>query len=85
MMKNIDKIKQNFIGAIKDMTIEQFNELNTVLCEECYDNPKLDFIKKITFTCDNCRKLYGDCSDDDDSVDECYERFEKHMNSEKDN
>ena len=40
-MKNIDKIKQNFIDAIKCMTVDQYNELNAVLCEECHYNQNL--------------------------------------------
>ena len=48
-MKNIDKIKQNFIDAIKCMTVDQYNELNAVLCEECHYNQKLDFFTKGNF------------------------------------
>lgn len=84
-MKNIDKIKQNFIDAIKCMTVDQYNELNAVLCEECHYNQKLDFLQKVTFTCDDCKTIYGDCShNDSDDVNECDERFEKYMNSDTD-
>lgn len=79
-MKNIDRMKQNIIRQIEDMTVEQYKRLNNILCEKYDFNPE-SVNKTIIFTCQDCKKLYGKCIESK-RTEECDERFVRYMKSE---
>ena len=76
-MKNIDKMKQNIISQIKNMSIEKFERLMDVLTaeEDMIDISGL-------FGCKKCRKIYN-CSESDIDAEECSRKFRKYAMSEE--
>lgn len=79
-MKNIDKMKLSLINQITNMTVNQYKRLNDILCEEYDFNP--DSVNKaVIFTCEDCRKLYGECIESE-RTEECDERFIRYMKNE---
>lgn len=75
-MKKIDEMKMAIINQIKNMDTETFLELQDTLIDFRAElEPTLDL--SFVFTCNQCRKLYGDCKEDDESgePEECIKRF----------
>lgn len=75
-MKKIDEMKMAIIEQIKNMDTEKFLELQDTLIDfraELEHTLDLSF----AFTCAQCRKLYGDCEENNDDYDtgECIKRF----------
>lgn len=75
-MTQLEKMKKQIILQIEKLDINDFEELNDLLSEQPYFPNKSMF-----FTCKDCRKKYGNCSEED-RLTECSERFKKYILSE---
>lgn len=76
-MNNLENMKKRIIEKIEEMNCREFEKLTDALAES-----EINFDKSVFFTCDQCRKKYGNCCPDGDKSDVntevCSERFEQH-------
>lgn len=76
-MTNLEKMKENLIKQIKALNASEFEKLIDVLQGDYpVTGCPVDLSKM--FSCDECRKTYGDCSEGKDC---CSERFIFHAES----
>lgn len=66
-MKNIDRMKVSLIQQIQLMNIEDYEKLNSSLCEKIpylYENGWRVVNTDAVFTCEKCKDIFGDCTYD---------------------
>lgn len=75
-MKNIDKMKQNIVKQIENMSVEEFEKFASVL-DGSTDMPKGLIDTSVLFDCVKCQKTYS-CSGEDDDFEQCSNRFREY-------
>lgn len=87
-MKNLDRMKEILIDQIKNMSIEDYERLNNALCEKIpylYENGWCVVDTDAVLTCEECRKVFGDCTFDARGyADLCKVRFGLYAEAEND-
>lgn len=76
-MNNLEIMKQNVVSQIEKMNTKEFEKLMNILLE-CHEFNQEVLDISCLFTCDECRKKYGNCSME---ANECSSRFEKYAMS----
>jgi len=79
-MKNIDRMKQNIIKQIENMSVEEFEKLTSVF-DGTTDMPNGLIDTSVLFDCNKCQKTYS-CSGDGD-FEQCSNRFREYAMSEE--
>lgn len=73
-MKNIDRMKQNIIRQIENMTVEQFEDFTDMLTGDYnFENSPVDMSD--IFRCNICKVMYGKCPEDTYDNQICADRF----------
>lgn len=70
-MNNLEKMKADVISQINAMDIHQFECFIEMLRGEVLEEEIFDLSN--IFQCKDCRKIYGDCSENEEGV--CAKRF----------
>ena len=89
-MKNIDRMKESLIRQIQAMDIDDYERLNSALCQKIpypYGNDTGWCVvdRSAVLTCEECSRIFGRCTfDARESCDLCEVRFELYAEMESD-
>lgn len=82
MMTNLDKMKENVIEQIKEMGIEEFENLLNC-CDSFNVGEDSVFNCENIFPCTDCREFFGYCGEENhDAGYNCLGQFEKYARME---